>query len=351
MTPLRVRRGFTLIELLVVIAIIAVLIALLLPAVQAAREAARRAQCVNNLKQIGLAMHNYESGNGSLPSSAFQNRVMATLALDWEAHAPGPLLYMLGYMEQSPLYNAFNFASGCIAGCAASEIAPNTTVINSKITSYICPSDPLSMVWPSGTNYGGSIGAQFRWDPNDSNAVNVGVFVPRRVITLSQITDGTSNTVAFAEKLQASGTAGQPSGADLYVNLPWPSGTGSGYGLGVDQVMPDGQQFLDQYIPQCNTKKQARTDLISQQSIWAAGRCYHGDCINELMPPNWSVDGDCGMYQAHGGMFTSRSRHPGGVNVMMCDGSVKFIKNSINRVVWWGLGSRGRGEVISSDAY
>ena len=347
---MRNRRAFTLIELLVVISIIAVLIALLLPAVQAAREAARRAQCTNNLKQIGLALHNYESANGCFPSSAFQNALFATGKPDWEAHAPGPLLYILASLEQQALFNAFNFDGGCITGCATSETAPNTTVINSKVAAYICPSDPYSQVWQSGTNYGGSIGPQFRWDPNDGNSGNVGVFIPRRVVKLSEITDGTSNTVAFAEKLQASGTATQKTGAELYVNLNWPSGTGGGYGMGSDQVMPDGAQYLDQYITLCAAKKKAGTDLISQQSLWAAGRCYHGDCINTLMPPN-STDGDCGKYQGHGGMFTSRSRHPGGVNAAMCDGSVKFIKNTTNRTVWWALGTRGRGEVISADSY
>ncbi len=346
-----IRRGFTLIELLVVIAIIAVLIGLLLPAVQAAREAARRAQCVNNLKQLGLAMHNYESAMGSFPPSALQYRLRSAPAnLNWEAHAAGVLVFMLSYMEGQVLSNAFNFEAGCVIGCAAAEIDPNRTVINTQVASFICPSDPYSAVWRNGTNYGGSIGPQFRWDKSPANAGNVGLFAPSMAFGVRDATDGTSNTLAFCEKLQADGNPGSTSGAEMYVNLDWPSGTGGGYGMGQDQVMPSGQQNLDKYIPLCAAKKQARTDLIDQQSAWYAGRCYHGSCVNQLMTPN-SPQGDCGKYQGHGGMFTSRSRHPGGANQLLADGSVHFVKNSVNRTVWWGLGTRAGGEILSADSY
>jgi prepilin-type N-terminal cleavage/methylation domain-containing protein/prepilin-type processing-associated H-X9-DG protein len=347
----RTCRGFTLIELLVVIAIIAVLIALLLPAVQAAREAARHSQCVNNMKQIGLGILNYESANGSFPSSAFVIRNTCSPGnLDWEAHGPGPLLFILGYMEGTPIYNAFNFSAACVAGCA--DPYQNTSATLTKVPTYICPSDPHTQAWPSGTSYGGNIGAQFRWDQSDVNAVNIGVFKPRWVYQIRDITDGTSNTVLFLEKIMATGNAAIISGGELFVNLPWPSGTGGGYGLGTDQAMPFGQKYLQAYISQCGPYMQKGQNIISQESYWAAGRCYHGACVNMLMPPNWSSNGaDCGEYQAHGGMFSSRSRHPGGVNVLFCDGSVKFVKNSVSQPVWWALGSRALGEVISSDSY
>ena len=348
----RQRRGFTLIELLVVIAIIAVLIALLLPAVQSAREAARRAQCTNNMKQLGLAMHNYESTHTAFPASAYLYRKASDnfASLNWEAHAPGPLLYLLGYMEQQAIYNAFNMDAQCVTGCNASDRAQNTTVTNTAINSYICPSDPYSQVWRVGTNYGGSIGPQFRWAGNDSDAGNVGVFKPWRSVAIRDVIDGTTNTLAFCEKIQADGNAAVTTGGEMYVSLDWPSGTGAGYGMGPDQVMPGGQAYLNAYIPLCAAKKKAGTNLIDQGSNWYAGRCYHGSCVNQLMTPN-SKDGDCGKYQGHGGMFTSRSRHPGGVNALMTDGSVRFIKDSINRVTWWALGTRAGGEILSADSY
>src|SRR5690606_36887111 len=123
----------------------------------------------------GLALHNYESTHGSFPASAFQYRSAANnfATLMWEAHAPGPLLYLLGFMEQQAVYNAFNFDAQCVVGCGVQNWAQNTTVMNTAITSYICPSEPNSGVWRTGTNYGGSIGPQFPWDGNDNNAGNI----------------------------------------------------------------------------------------------------------------------------------------------------------------------------------
>src|SRR5262249_3737609 len=152
------RRGFTLIELLVVIAIIAVLIALLLPAVQAAREAARRAQCVNNLKQIGLGMHNYLSSNEPFPLLPSGCNPFDTST----THGAMAFVYMLGALEQTQLYNAFNFIQGCVNGNGTYEKS-NTTDSNSKVNIFLCPSDNSS-AFAAPTNYACSVGPQFRDD-------------------------------------------------------------------------------------------------------------------------------------------------------------------------------------------
>jgi len=206
------KRGFTLIELLVVIAIIAVLIGLLLPAVQAAREAARRAQCVNNLKQIGLSLHNYQSATNSFPLGA-------TLAYgttpgssndltswnDWSAHAQ-----LLQYIEGGTIFNACNFSLAPewngLPGYAA-----NSTATNTKINSFACPSDPnagqqsaTGASLGSNNSYMGSMGTATIGYPEATTSVanarqSSGLFAYQRSYDIASVTDGTSNTVAFSE--------------------------------------------------------------------------------------------------------------------------------------------------------
>jgi prepilin-type N-terminal cleavage/methylation domain-containing protein/prepilin-type processing-associated H-X9-DG protein len=351
------RSGFTLIELLVVIAIIAVLIALLLPAVQAAREAARRAQCVNNLKQIGLAMHNYHSATNSFPQGASKNPKNGPGDSDliwssWSAQA-----LMLPYLEQQALYNAANFSWGIdVFGDPCYQI--NSTVANTVINAFMCPSDP-NVGRTNLNSYFASVGTTTNFmTVNCWGGVNTpcaptgstGVFTYFLAYGIRDIADGTSNTVAYAESL-----TGSPNG-------------GSGYRGNSTQGVndPGGQLFNAQTNPAvvmqalqaCQTAfQQGQSIQTNKGQLWALGaRAY--TLFQTIQTPNdrqftfgsceFGCTG-CGLDQSWA--VQPSSFHSGGVNVLMADGSVRFVKDSIARTTWWALGTRDWGETISSDAY
>jgi prepilin-type N-terminal cleavage/methylation domain-containing protein/prepilin-type processing-associated H-X9-DG protein len=347
------RLGFTLIELLVVIAIIAVLIALLLPAVQAAREAARRAQCVNNLKQIGIAMHNYHDQQGSLPYG-----VKGCCWGTW-------LVSLLPYVEQQSMFNAWNAAGNTVYMNAGSQPdifryngPTNVTVTSSRISAYICPSDPnvLSVtgngVTVNGTffpttsqnyvvNFGNTITDQpqyYQW--NGTNVPFLGApfsdigtpavqlslggqyanvtITPSATVSLAGITDGLSNSMLTAEVLVAAQT-GDSRG------FSW-------WGFAA--------QFTGLYPP-----NSSQPDVMQQ-----ASNCKNGTGNPPCVVSTGSI-GSNGVYTGLGMANIPRSKHPGGVNVGMCDGSVRFIKNSVNIYTFQSLASTRGNEVVSSDAY
>ena len=378
----RKRSGFTLIELLVVIAIIAVLIALLLPAVQAAREAARRSQCVNNLKQIGLAMHNYHSAVGSFPPgqmiSAHQPNYAGGYAgwTEWSAQA-----MMLPYLEQTPLYNAINFSF-----CGGYDYGKfvNGTSWTAVVAGFLCPSDgnagkgsvPLGTDPANINSYRGSIGttsarweqypgyAQCRPDPfklGDGNPncspYSTGIFVYYAVNGLRDITDGSSNTVAFAESL-----VGDPAGVS--VGRPNNSVTGvSGATNLVQDASTLSDAILQASIQACTTQYKlgstnGNTNISNVNgSRWGWGAMTM-TLFNTIVPPNSkqhpfnSCRPDCGGCGPDDSAYSNaQSKHAGGVNVLFGDGSVKFVKDSINMRTWMGLGTKAGGEVISSDSY
>ena len=361
------RRGFTLIELLVVIAIIAVLIALLLPAVQAAREAARRAQCVNNLKQLGLAVHNYHSTNNALPP-LFGNFGTAPAGPS-EPGGPWPLgwaVALLGFMEQQALANSANYSFGAFG------VANINTLSTTKINTLVCPSESLNQgpwIASTFTNYHANFGGPcaiaswsgpivpFRSDPNSipgyTNAVttsNMGT------IGLQSVTDGTSNTAMFSEKLiglngnVASATVSSQNAKRVSFNVSlaqgWDTATGQA----------DAQKFLIA----CKALPGTTAPNLPTQWTGAAWNGSHAGTLHfnaygHLMTPNGL---SCVASNSWGGFpggfndaITATSAHSGGVNVTMVDGSVKFIKDTVSPQTWWALGSRNQGEVLSSDSY
>jgi len=326
------RRGFTLIELLVVIAIIAVLIALLLPAVQAAREAARRAQCVNNLKQLGVAMHNYHDTIGSFPPGSLVN-------VGWGGSWWAWSVFILPQLEQANLYNAINFS---LANGA--DMSPeHRTVYRSLIASYLCPSDESNRLfedrkWTNindlGTSYsaaplnyiaswgdqktGNPIfdiysteGAGRSWGCNNTFTGMFGDCSSGAVTTIAGCTDGTSNTFLLGEN------SPHYNGQLLWVN---------GHGAYGGTIIP---------LNWKTNLKDGETDptdgtVCSTAYITAiqATHCFRNQVYN----------------------FAFKSKHPGGANFCVSDGSVRFIKQTINPRTYTALSTRAKGEVISSDA-
>ncbi len=350
------RRGFTLIELLVVIAIIAVLIALLLPAVQAAREAARRAQCVNNLKQIGLALHNYHSTNNTFPMGVSQYYPTTAFHWDnWSAHA-----LMLGALEQTALYNAINFMIGNNEGNP--YWYANRTVSQTTLKFFLCPSDGNagSVTFPNhgvqdtlDVSYVGSVGTT-TLSPNGkvgswSNQGSTGLFWYYNAYGVQSVTDGTSNTIAFSE-----GLVGGPSASLAY------RGTAVMNAGVYSAQMYDArlnQSALFAGLNTCASKLQSSSGLNRARGIfWEVG-AVGMTLFNTIVPPNsqkWRFS-DC---RANGGGWPDQatfanasSNHPGGVNCLMTDGSVKFVKDSVNQMTWWALGTKGSGEVIDASSY
>jgi prepilin-type N-terminal cleavage/methylation domain-containing protein/prepilin-type processing-associated H-X9-DG protein len=350
------RRGFTLIELLVVIAIIAVLIALLLPAVQAAREAARRAQCVNNLKQIGLALHNYHDVNGAFPMGSGQCQywpVGSYLSKNGlSAHAS-----MLPQMEQNAIYNAINFSFGIEDGSTAMPWPIQATAAQSQISVFVCPSDLYAGDYVTNSNnYFGSVGTTTYYVnqatttyPNVGamNALpSTGLFAYGMSYTMSSIIDGTSNTIAFCES-----TVGNPNGAlgQVNIGLTGVGAVASAQVLDVKTIQPATVAAL----AACNQAWVSRSGAVDDQrgKNWIHGSMAF-TLFNTVALPNSANWTYCSNQTGSTATFSEAdSYHSGGVNTLMADGSVRFIKNTVSQATWWSLGTRNGSEVLSADSY
>ena len=332
------RRGFTLIELLVVIAIIAILIALLLPAVQQAREAARRSQCRNNLKQLGLALHNYHDNFKMFPLSQLGG---VTGQSDWRGHSAQTMI--LPYIDQAPLYNRYNM--DVWAWWDGGKGPPNDAAggaAHAKIPAFRCPSNSSIANGRPGNNYPvceGANGGMF----NDgvaggySVAKQNGMFNIRVAVPIGDVTDGTSNTIMASEQLVFSTNITLDPLIALKQAVAIPAGW-DGTFLTAAQI--------DDWGTRCAATGTRRTET---GQFWNVGVHEHGT-FNTLLPPNSrypNCTAHCGGCAPDGpAMLGARSLHVGGVHSLLGDGGVKFISDSIDLVMWQRLGARNDGNPI-----
>lgn len=308
------RRGMTLIEILVVVVILGLLVGLLLPAVQMAREAGRRAQCVNNLRQVGLALHNYEGAHGSLPIGG--------------GGSPNDFSFLgrlLPYLDQKLLYDAINFqVPSLVTGdCSNANDTAGLTILSF----LLCPSDVTPTISRGRTNYAGNMGTLYRKTGPD------GAFDPSeaRSIHLSDFIDGTASTVGVTEWLSG------PYRADIR------DPRRSTFGLVSDSgVLNDFEQFADA----CRDLDIASVDryhIVNDRGLqWLEGGPL-GCLYHHVLAPNGH---SCTSFlEGRAGAVTAGSLHPGGVNSLFIDGHVAFVKQTIDVKTWRALGSRNGGEL------
>jgi prepilin-type N-terminal cleavage/methylation domain-containing protein/prepilin-type processing-associated H-X9-DG protein len=364
------QRGFTLIELLVVIAIIAVLIALLLPAVQAAREAARRSQCSNNLKQIGLALHNYHTANNSFPMGGSKGPydMQGDTTSGGTPSTPGytpswdgwsSIALFTPFLEQQTIYSTMNFSYSPGWSGNYGQIC-NLTAFNTKIATLLCPSDGnagqggTAAGYTNINNYFASIGTTTANCCQNADANTTGLFAYETNYSIQQCIDGTSNTIAFGEGLTGEGGGSYTPafrgdstgdiGTNQAANLQDVRSLGSN---AVTYVTADWQL--------CTAKWRTAGGVNGGPGWrWAVGAMGY-TLFNTVAPPNTNGWGgcrmDCCVQAEHDHYVQCMSNHPGGANVLLADGSVRFIKGSVNILTWWALGTRAGNEVISSDSY
>ncbi len=336
------------------------------------------------MKQIGLGMHNYHTGNGVFPMGsniAPQNNSPGLAQSIWSAWSSQAM--MLGYLEQAPLYNACNFSWAVLDGSNFSGTANvtgasdcNQTVLLTNLAMFMCPSDPNVGQKQNNNNYAACYGATttglYNWTlpptanmtMGESAAESTGVFTIGKSYGMQSITDGSSNTVAFAEAL-----VGDGNGSEFAGNTTNPSRYRGNYITGTVTTAAGNEKMLNisanpqlilTSLAECVAAFRTSTTAIQDDRgfRWSIGTTGW-TMFNTVQVPNDSTypiggcrdGGTPGQFPNDGFSYGASSAHPGGANVLFGDGSVKFVKSSISYPTWWALGTRNGGEVISSDAY
>lgn len=354
---LRKKNGFTLVELLVVIAIIGILVGLLLPAVQAAREAARRMQCSNNMKQFGLAAHNFESAFKYFPPTQHTKVFTNTNGTQTTATSEAPLqVYMLPYFEQGNKYNLFNLdyntnSDAPIHTSVAALTGANSQARVTDVPTFLCPSDPSDNNYFSAgrqSYHGCTGGSELR-----GGTILDGIFAkpypaagevmkgPR----IAEVTDGTSNTAIFAEVLRGTKTWNDTN--------QWDNTTV----FFVATAYTAAQKLDGRTLPACLPNGQSTTGTWIRYTGHQYYRSLTPNIVySHTLPPNWNRKNsnialqryNCGVSFNSLHMAAS-SQHTGGVNVCRADGSGAFVSDSVDFAVWQAIGSRANGEVATLD--
>ncbi|MFH5803256.1 DUF1559 domain-containing protein [Alienimonas sp. DA493] len=330
----RDRAGFTLIELLVVIAVIAILVSLLLPAVQQARAAARRTQCANNLKQLGLALHNLEGVEGAFPAGR---------------GAPLPVIFspqahLLPYLEGSTIHRSINYDAAPvtfgIGGGVTFSGAENAPAAGAVVPTFLCPADGLGRV-PGfetepdrfgATNYAGNAGSGLK-DYGSLNDAD-GVFYTASAVRFADLRDGVTNTVAFSER---------PLGPGGTVDLdPATAAADPAATAGLIREIPGGDDPIDAAC----LADAAGGWFTERGGKWILGN-YGNTLYDHALPPN-AAAWDCMNQRQQKARLTARSFHSGGVQVALCDGAVRFVADGIDLATWQAAATRAGGEVLSA---
>lgn len=342
-------RGFTLIELLVVIAIIAVLVALLLPAVQQAREAARRSQCRGNLKQYGVALHNYLQTTSVFPRFVIGQRFDGS-GDGWRSFSAHAML--LPYLDQEGLYNQINMTANACCDNGGGPANNDNVLGSAKLAIFICPSDspPANMGAPN--NYAVCMGPNTGFDADINQGQQNGAFNRHQLCSTAEFTDGMSNVLGVSELITTD--QGGPTGSQEELSRPrqgtgakaqntnprhWTGATG-----------PITMAMVDSWGATCTAGTNINGNRIGDK--W-----YHGQpgrtAFSTLYTPN-SKYANCtfhcnGCHYDGGTLIGARSKHTGGVHGMMMDGAVRFFSESIDWTVYQSLGGRNDGNPIPSD--
>lgn len=327
----RGRAAFTLIEIVVVLAVIVLLVALLLPAVMGARESARRVRCLNNLKQIGVALGNHATQHGRFPSGIDPDRPDGRPGRH-SSMVLSPQVRLLPFLEQTTLFNSLNLE----VPQRVTDIPSNATAISTVVEVFLCPSDPVRT--GPGNSYRACVGTKPHEMDSEDPPGGGGAFPGLHETTPAEFTDGLSQTAGFSERLRGRDRDRFDPRRDIWFS-----------GIGAVAPPRDG----DEMIAACERLRPPPADFWSRSgSQWCVGR-YADTLYNHVAPPNWAHS-DCNVNtpfgrpgDMSGGAITARSWHPSGIHVLLMDGSTRFAREGIDLAIWRALATRAGSEPIT----